>query len=328
MKYTEDHMNEKPLFVIEEKPDVIEGQTEGETPVITIEEAPSDSPRGEFINVERERVNNPRRWLWFVGGLLLSALLCVAAVMGWRYYRTYINIGVPVSVTSEQNIAKLQNNVKKQIPEVVMTSDSILGVALNFYEIKGLKAEIAFTEPDTTDTDVFLYSRCADQTSYDPKTNHYLGSLVVNGKEIEADVSRLGYCAMTNDNIVIGIARNEDVKDYVLEQGGSFFRQFILVSNGVLPSRFHLHGKVERRGLGRIGDKLFYIETRHKETMWDFADALREYGFIDAIYITGGTDYCFYRTADGISHKIGDDTKYEDKHKGEGIVPWLVFKKR
>lgn len=328
MKYTEDHMNEKPLFVIEEKPDVIEGQTEGETPVITIEEAPSDSLRGELINVERERVNNPRRWLWFVGGLLLSALLCVAAVMGWRYYRTYINIGVPVSVTSEQNIAKLQNNVKKQIPEVVMTSDSILGVALNFYEIKGLKAEIAFTEPDTTDTDVFLYSRCADQTSYDPKTNHYLGSLVVNGKEIEADVSRLGYCAMTNDNIVIGIARNEDVKDYVLEQGGSFFRQFILVSNGVLPSRFHLHGKVERRGLGRIGDKLFYIETRHKETMWDFADALREYGFIDAIYITGGTDYCFYRTADGISHKIGDDTKYEDKHKGEGLVPWLVFKKR
>ena len=151
---------------------------------------------------------------------------------------------------------------------------------------------------------------------------------MVNGKEIEADVSRLGYCAMANDNIVIGIARNEDVKDYVLEQGGSFFRQFILVSDGVLPSRFHLHGKVERRGLGRIGDKLFYIETRHKETMWDFADALREYGFIDAIYITGGTDYCFYRTADGIAHKIGDDTKYEDKHKGEGIVPWLVFKKR
>ena len=324
MKYTEDNMNDKPLFVIEEKPDVIEGQAEGETPVITIETSPNLS-QGEGLNVTQRPL---RRWLWFVGGLMLSAIFCISAIVGWKFYRTYINIGVPVSVTSEENIAKLQKNVKKQIPEVVMTSDSILGVAFNFYEIKGMKAEIAFTEPDTTDTDVFLYSRCADQTSYDPKTNHYLGSLVANGKEIEADVSRLGYCAMANDNIVIGIARNEDVKDYVLEQGGSFFRQFILVSNGVLPSRFYLHGKVERRGLGRIGDKLFYIETRHKETMWDFADALREYGFIDAIYITGGTDYCFYRTADGISHKIGDDTKYEDKHKGEGIVPWLVFKKR
>ena len=230
MKYTEDNMNEKPLFIIEEKPDVIEEQGKGETPVITIETSP-DLSQGEGLNVTQRPL---RRWLWFVGGLMLSAIFCISAIVGWKFYRTYINIGVPVSVTSEQNIAKLQNNVKKQIPEVVMTSDSILGVALNFYEIKGLKAEIAFTEPDTTDTDVFLYSRCADQTSYDPKTNHYLGSLVVNGKEIEADVSRLGYCAMANDNIVIGIARNEDVKDYVLEQGGSFFRQFILVSNGVL----------------------------------------------------------------------------------------------
>ena len=315
MKYTEDNMNEKPLFVIEERPDVIEGQGEGETPVITIETDNS------FI---KQRQRTP----WIIGTAIITLIFCIVAVSGYRYYRRYINIGVPVSVTSEQNIAKLQRTTESQMPEVIMTSDSILGVALNFYEIKGLRAEISFEEPDSSDTEVFLYSRCADQTSYDHKTNHYLGSLVINGKEIESDVSRLGYCAMANDNIVIGIARNEEVKDYVKEQGGSFFRQFILVSNGVLPYRFHLHGKVERRGLGRIGDKLYYIETRHKETMWDFADALREYGFIDAIYITGGTDYCFYRTADGIAHKIGDDTKYEDKHKGEGLVPWLVFKKR
>lgn len=315
MNYTEDNMNEKPLFIIEEKPDVVEGQTEGETPVITIE-------------TDNDLLGPKRRTPWMIGTAIVTLLVCIAAVCGYRYYRKYVNIGVPVSVTSKQNIAKLQRNTVQQTPEVIMTSDSILGVALNFYEIKGLKAEISFVEPDSTDTDVFLYSRCSDQTSYDPQTNHYLGSLVVNGKEVESDVSRLGYCAMANDNIVIGIARNEDVKDYVIEQGGSFFRQFILVSNGVLPSRFHLHGKVERRGLGRIGDKLYYIETRHQETMWDFADALREYGFIDAIYITGGSDYCYYRTADGVAHGIGDSTKYEETHKGEGIIPWLVFKKR
>lgn len=314
MNYTENNMNEKPLFVIEERPDVIEGQGEGETPVIIIE-------------TDNGTLKPKRRMPWIIGTAIVTVLICAVAVWGYKYYRTYINIGVPVSQTSAQNIEKLQMPVQEQKPEVIMTSDSILGVALNFYELKGLKAEISFTEPDTTDAEVFLYSRCADQTTYDPKTNHYLGSLVANGKEIESDVSRLGYCAMANDNIVIGIARNEDVKDYVQKQGGSFFRQFILVSNGELPSRFQLHGKVERRGLGRIGDKLYYIETRNKETMWDFADALREYGFIDAIYITGGTDYCFYRTVDGTTHTIGDTTKYEGKHKGEGLIPWLVFKK-
>lgn len=323
MNYIDDNMNEKPLFIIEEKPDVIEGQGEGETPVITIEETSSNSHRREKISNKKPT----RRWFWFVGGVILSTLLCIAAIAAWRYYRNEVYVGIPASVTSEQNIAKLQKITERQVPEVIMTNDSILGVGLNFYEIKGLKAEISFTEPDTSDVDVFLYSRCADHTSYDPNTNRYLGSLVANGKELESDVSRLGYCAMANNNIVIGIARNEDVKDYVQKQGGSFFRQFILVSDGVLPSRFYLHGKVERRGLGRIGEKLYYIETRNKETMWDFADALREYGFIDAIYITGGTDCCFYRTADGIAHTIGDSSRYEEKHKGEGIVPWMVFKR-
>ena len=50
---------------------------------------------------------------------------------------------------------------------------------------------------------------------------------------------------------------------------------------------------VEQQAIGRIDDQLYFIATRHKETLWDFADALREYGFIDAIYITGGADFVF-----------------------------------
>ena len=70
---------------------------------------------------------------------------------------------------------------------------------------------------------VWMYSRSVDHTS----TNEYLGSLVMNGKELASDVSRLGYCAMANGNIVLGISRSDKVKDYVEERGGSFFRQFI-----------------------------------------------------------------------------------------------------
>lgn len=311
-----DNRYDKRVIIVDDEPTVVPEQSEGEIPVITIEEAPFNVPE------EGPSKKPVRRWSWFVGGVVISSILCVAAVLGWRYYRTYIDIGIPVSTTSEQNIAKLSATTKQVAPEVVMTSDSILGVALNFYELRGLKAEITLQEPDTTDTSIYLYSRCADHT----KSGEYIGSMVMNGKDMRKDCSRLGYCAMANDNVVIGIARNEDVKDYVIEQGGSFFRQFILVSNGVLPSRFHLHGKVERRGLGRIDDRLYYIETRHAETMWDFADALREYGFVDAIYITGGTDYSFYRTADGTRHDIGNVEKYPHK-KWKGVIPWVVFRK-
>lgn len=322
MKELNEEKDERIVIVIDETDESPVEQHDTETPVISIE---SD---------EEEDTNQPSsshrhsKWPVAVVSVLLTAAICMMAAFGYRYYRRYINIGVPVSVTSRENIGKLELPSVDEMPEVVKSSDSILGVAINMYQLIGLKAEITFTEPTVDDTDVYLYSRCCDQTSYDPESNRYLGSLVQNGKELQSDNSRLGYCAMANDNIVIGIARDEKVKDYCIEQKGSFFRQFILVSDGVLPGRFYLHGKVERRALARMGKKLFYVESKGKETMWDFADALREYGFIDAIYITGGTDYCFYRTADGTAHDIGDKHKHPDGHKGKGIVPWVVFKKR
>lgn len=322
MKELNEEKEERIVIVIDETDESPVEQHDTETPVISIE---SD---------EEEETSQPSsshrhsKWPVAVISVVLTAAICMMAAFGYRYYRRYINIGVPVSVTSKENIGKLELPSVDEMPEVVKSSDSILGVAINMYQLIGLKAEITFTEPTVDDTDVYLYSRCCDQTSYDPESNRYLGSLVQNGKELQSDNSRLGYCAMANDNIVIGIARDEKVKDYCIEQKGSFFRQFILVSDGVLPGRFYLHGKVERRALARMGKKLFYVESKGKETMWDFADALREYGFIDAIYITGGTDYCFYRTADGTAHDIGNKHKHPDGHKGKGIVPWVVFKKR
>lgn len=307
---------EKPIIIIEEKPDVIPGQGVGETPTIIVERSSTDQPK-------RER---PRRRLpWVIASAVVAVLGCISVWAAWRYYRDYVNIGVPVSVTSAQNIEKLKTVAETSItPEVIKTSDSILGVAMNFYEMRGLKAEISMQEPDTADLSVYLYSRCADYH----KDFSIIGSMVIAGEEVEtAEGTRRGYFAADEDNYVIGIARDEKVKDYVKSCGGCFFRQFILVSDCTLPRSFYLHGKVERRAIGRMAnDKLYYIETLHKETMWDFADALREYGFVDAIYITGGYDYGFYRDANGQRHDISDSSRYPHKHQGQ--VPWVVFRKK
>ncbi len=297
-----------------------------ETPIIIIERDDDETvvPTGS-VKVERPRLRPWLRWLL----MAVAALLLAAGLLaGYHYWRYYYHIGVPVSTTPAENIEKLnllklgwEERKSRRSPKVVMTSDSILGVALDFYAIHGLQASIEFQEPDTADASVFLYSRSADHQA----DGQYIGSLVAKGKEMQSDRSRLGYMAMANGLQVIGVSRSDKVKDYVADCGGSFFRQFILVSDGVIPSHFHLHGKVERRAIGRIDDTLYYIATRHKETLWDFSDALREYGFTDAIYITGGTDYCFYRSSDGQRHDIGNPDDYPHK-KWKGIIPWLVFR--
>ena len=291
-----------------------------EVPIIIIER--DEQPQPKEVVTKVVAPSKMQKWLKRFLAFLAIGCLMVAILVGYYFWNYYYNIGVSVSVTPEQNIEKLQKPVKQETPEVVMTSDSILGVAMDFYAINGLKASIQFEEPDTADTSVYLYCRSVDHKA----DSTYIGTLVVNGEERQSDTHRLGYMAMLGGNSVIGISRSEKVKDYVQEHGGSFFRQFILVSNGDIPGRFFLHGKVERRAIGRIDDQLYFIATRHKETLWDFADALREYGFIDAIYITGGADYVFYRDKDGAKYDIGDTAEYPHT-KWKGIVPWLVFKK-
>ena len=291
-----------------------------EVPIIIIER--DEQPQSKEIVTKVVAPSKKQKWLKRFLAFAAVGCMIVAAIAGYYFWNYYYNIGVSVSVTPEQNIEKLQRPAKQEVPEVVMTSDSILGVAMDFYAIHGLKASIEFEEPDTADTSVYLYCRSVDHKA----DNTYIGSLVVNGEERQSDTHRLGYMAMLGGNSVIGISRSEKVKDYVQEHGGSFFRQFILVSNGEIPGRFFLHGKVERRAIGRIDDQLYFIATRHKETLWDFADALREYGFLDAIYITGGNGYVFYRDKEGIRHDLGDTSDYPHT-KWKGIVPWLVFRK-
>ena len=290
-----------------------------EVPVIIIER--DEQPQPKEIVTEATAPSRKRKWLKRILAFAAIGCMMVAVLAGYYLWNYYYNIGVPVSVTPKQNIEKLQLPVKKAAPKVVMTSDSILGVAMDFYAIHGLKASIEFEEPDTTDASVYLYCRSVDHKA----DCTYIGTLVVNGEERQSDTHRLGYMAMLGDNTVIGISRSEKVKDFVQDQGGSFFRQFILVSDGTIPSHFFLHGKVERRAIGRINDQLYYIATRNKETLWDFADALREYGFIDAIYITGGADYGFYRDKGGVRHDIGNPADYPHT-KWKGIIPWLVFR--
>lgn len=308
----------KPVIIIDEKPEVVPGQADGETPVITIE-------KGDGMTGSRPAKPEKHRWMKWLLIATVAVAIWVMLMCGWLAYKYFYDFGVPISTSPKENIAKLERAATRGGQEgVSLMGDSILGVAMNFYRLGGLKAEIALAQPDTTDADVMLCTRCSDYTA----TGQYLGSLVVGGKVLQTDRSRVGYCAMANGNVVIGVSRSEKVKDYCAERGGAFFRQFVLVSDGVLPTRFVLHGKMERRALARMADDSIYlIETRHKETLWDFADAMREYGFVDAIYLTGGQSRSWYRSADGTCHDIGAVDEVTPKSL-KNSVPWLVFKRK
>ena len=117
-----------------------------------------------------------------------------------------------------------------------------------------------------------------------------------------------------NGNAQIGINRSPKIFKHALNAKGSMFRQFALVSGGVKCSKqFELKGKVTRCAYAIRNQSLYFIETVNPETMHGFSDALVELGFIDAIYITGGSQpNLFYRAADGTSHGEYIDDKPHD----------------
>ncbi len=307
--------DEKPIIVIEDDDVDTTAQDCQEVPVITIE---TDEP--EETTPQPSKL---RRWMKYALCTIAALAVLIVGYVGVRLYNYYYNIGVSISVSPKENIAKLMSKeTAHEQAGITLKRDSVLGVALDMYELHNVRGELTLAEPDTTDASVLLCTRTADYTA----TGAYIGSLVVDGKELRSDASRLGYCAMADGRMVVGISRSDKVKSYVEERGGAFFRQFILVSNGELPRKFFLHGKVPRKALARTADdKLCVVTTRHAETLWDFADALREYGFVDAIYLTGGNDLGYWRDNEGQVHTTDTAEQYRhEKHHGK--APWLVLK--
>ncbi len=340
MKHMEnDNIQEKPIIVIEDSDTAYSTQEHLEEPTIVIEHDDDQYPPTAFDRSiafgsndghddgsgNHGPENKWKPWLKYSAGLIAAVIVVLVCYKAISLYNYYYNIGVSVSVSPKDNIGKLAH-MKPQggASEVTLKNDSVLGVAITIYEPHNAQAELTLEEPDTADRSVLFYTRTADYTA----TGRYIGSLVVDGKTLQSDASRLGYCAAVDGNIVIGISRSDKMKDYAEEHKGGYFRQFMLVSNGELPRHFFLHGKVERKALARTADDhLCIVETRHPETLWDFADALREYGFVDAIYLTGGNESGFYRYPDGTAAYTEKAAAYRtDKH--HGIAPWLVLRRK
>ena len=197
---------------------------------------------------------------------------------------------------------------------VTPTTEEFMNVKLKIYRLDGLKAHFADTVPDYADSSIYLVTRSSDYKIIGDK-KEIIGDFIFNGKVVEKSNWRAGFMAIVDSNAQIGIDRSNKIRKYVMDNGGSMFRQLALVSAGIrCNEQLILKGKVTRCAYGRDkNNTLYYIETENPETLYGFADALIEYGFIDAIYITGGKQPdLFYRTEDGVSHgSYVDDKPHE-----------------
>lgn len=250
-----------------------------------------------------------RKW-WIVS---FVGILC-AFLAGYFLYEQQENTqtGIVEAIPEEE-----ENFRMTERSEVVGRTDSINDVALHIYALQNLKAELTLQLPNPEDSTVYFVLQAADVRE---DNQDILGDFVLEGKQLARGKRKTGYCAILDGKLHIGNSLNDEVKDYCIAQKGDFFRQYILVLEGEIQEN-RLKGKAMRRALAQQGKDFYIVTTQHRESLYDFSEALADMGFTNALYLVGGTSYGWYRLKDKV---------YELGKKEDAPLPntsYLVFRK-
>lgn len=262
------------------------------------------------VESEQKPSSYKRRLGVITAVVLLLCVLLGAGIYKYIDHRSY-GFDYPLSRQQEEVISSIKHNVVSDSTGISFTQDTYLGVELKFYKISGLVAEMRDSFPSLDNPDVYMVTRSSDYC-IEGNSNKIIGDYVLNGKLLAKSNWRAGYFAVLDGKVEIGIGRRPYMRSYMLENEGSMFRQFALVSAGVkCVSQYVLKGKVTRCAYLRMqnGD-MYFVETVNPETLYGFSDALIEFGAVDAVYITGGSqEDMFYRDMNGDRHGDFKDDK-------------------
>ena len=200
----------------------------------------------------------------------------------------------------------------------VMTKDTVVNdIPMRLYVPLNMtpRLEVGYKCIDDTTNNMLLW-QAADVRADNQKI---VGAFVLRGKPLSWGLSKKGYCGIIGGKVTIGVADNSPLFEQATEEGGYFFRQYPLVSNGILVEN-ELKSQSTRRGLCELEGKVVVVETFTPESLHDFSQALVDIGTANAIYLVGSSAIGWYRTKDGVGVASG---QWEPRvYKNVSFIVW------
>lgn len=154
-----------------------------------------------------------------------------------------------------------------------------------------------------------------------------VGAFVLKGEPRAWGLAKKGFCASINGVVTVGVADNSHLFEYATEQGGYFFRQYPLVSDGQLVEN-KPKGKSIRRAICDRQGEIFMIESGTAESFHDFAQALVDLGVDQAVYLVGSSAYGWAVDAEGNVHEFGEDNYYTGRQRMPKNTSYIVWRKQ
>lgn len=252
------------------------------------------------------------RWPWYgwlAVGLVLAALVAVAVAV----------LSLQTPSKNSLSPSPSERGWGEAFPLAVFDT-MINDVPLTIYSLDCElpacpRASLQVGMPDREDTSLLLAVMAADVRA---DNRGIVGDFVVEGRQLARGGKKDGYCAILDGVPIVGRGGGADLKRAVDEQG-CFFRQYVLVSEGVaMPPK--PKGKNHRRALCVMGNRMFVVASGDRESYHDFATALADLGVDDAIALVGSESLLMYRAEGGLLHTIG--TSFEGEN-----VNFLVWRR-
>ena len=273
------------------------------------------------IRVIGESTSSPKRkWGWMVLAIVL-VIGVIASIITFSCARSQNKEGVFEKSVRHTISHPLRSWIQSMdsIAEIcVMIKDTTVNdIPMRLYVPLNMtpRLEVGYKCIDDTTNNMLLW-QAADVRADNQKI---VGAFVLRGKPLSWGLSKKGYCGIIGDQVTIGVADNSPLFEQATEEGGYFFRQYPLVSNGMLVEN-ELKSQSTRRGLCELEGKVVVAETFTPESLHDFSQALVDLGTTNAIYLIGSSAIGWHRNMDGVGVPSG---QWEPRvYKNVSFIVW------
>ena len=250
-----------------------------------------------------------------VAGVLLAIAIIIVSIVLLIYKNYKSNLPVETKPVAVQ----LDIHSEKAAPAgyIEVSEETVNDVPLRIYVPKNVIPELSLSIPDEADSTVVFVTQAADIGEND---YGIVGDFVLKGEVLAKGVKKEGFCSIINNILTVGVSSQTSLLQDAIQEKGYFFRQYPLVSNSKAIYN-KPKGKSIRRALAIRKGEILMIESRDRESLNDFAQALADSGISEAIYLMG-TEYVYgwYIDEKGNQNFFGPQREYVGE--GENFLVW------
>ena len=264
---------------------------------------------------EDETNSNKRRSPWWVWTIIVVVGLTLIMLLVLLFRGKAPNENVEEMLSDAESSDEVEvwfNNTDASLPSCAIVSDTLIdNIHLKIITPYNTVPELHVGTLDTSNADIVFATLAADIGADKGKI---IGAFVCAGEPISWGGGRkLGYCAILDENITVGVIEDSPLFERAIEQEGYFFRQYPAVDNGVMVENNPKNASL-RRALCVLNGKVCIVAANDRVLLNDYSAALVKLGVENAIFLVGGTADGWYRTEDGtfyrLGHKMPQDKRY------------------